>query len=189
VVDFVQTSSTGRGMDKVREDLLRLMKTDVLVGIPEDESLRKESNKINNAQLLYIHTNGSDLQHIPSRPVIEPAIKANQDKLNELLKEAAKLVLSGQTEQSKIKLKEAGMLGADVSREWFTDPRNGWPPNSPETILRKLEKSKDVSLRRVVKYVKKGGSLSKVTGLEGATNPLIDTSQMRKAITFVLREK
>lgn len=160
MVDYVGVTSSGGGIDKIKKDLLTLMKTDVLVGIPEDKSLREETTKANNAQLLYIHTNGSDLQGIPKRPVIEPAIKASEDKINKILGEAAKLSLEGNISQAKLKLKEAGLLGANASRAWFTDPRNNWPPNSLTTIKRK-----------------------------GSSKPLIDTGQMRKAITFVVREK
>lgn len=191
----VNTSSSGAGMDKLRADMLDLMNLDVLVGIPEDKAPRKRASKVNNAQLLYIHTNGSELQGIPRRPVIEPAIKAHRDEIQKELALAAKFALEGNIKQAKAQLKIAGLAGANASRDWFTDPRNGWPPNSEETIVEKLRKQASGSgepakiARAAVSYYENVGSLKSITGLEGMTNPLIDTDQMRKSITFVIREK
>jgi hypothetical protein len=151
---------SGRGMDQIKKDMEKLIKMDVLIGIPEDKTIRKEG-KVNNAELLYLHTNGSELQGIPKRPVIEPAINANGNKeaIIEELKESARLTLSGKYSEAVQQLNKAGMLGQNVSRLWFTDQRNGWPPNSPKTIAKKK-----------------------------SSRPLIDTSQLRKSIIYVVRE-
>jgi len=151
---------SGRGIDQIKKDMEKLMKMDVLIGIPEDKTIRKEG-KVNNAELLYLHTNGSELQGIPKRPVIEPAITAagNKESIVEELKQVAKFNLNGKYSDSIRHLNKVGMLGQNISRLWFTDPRNGWPPNSAKTIAKK-----------------------------GSNRPLIDTSQLRKSIIYVVRE-
>lgn len=136
-----------------------LQRSDVLVGIPEEENHRDE-NGIGNAALLYIHTNGSPVRNIPARPVIEPAIKAegNRQLINEQLKKAAKAILSKDAAAAESSLRRAGQIGANSAKRWFTDPRNNWAPNAPSTIRRK-----------------------------GSDRPLIDTGALRQAITWVVR--
>ena len=177
----VSSTSKGNGIEKIKKDMARLMALDVLVGIPENKSARKDTDKVNNAQLLYLHTNGSALRHIPARPVIEPAIVANKEAIAEELKTSSKLILQGKTEQSMQQLKKVGMLGATVSKDWFTDSRNKWPPNAPRTIIRKLNKIKGKKGKEAITEYLKTGVTDKVT-------PLIDTGALRQSITFVVRK-
>lgn len=183
------------GTDKSQEVLKALneLKTmDVLVGIPEETS--SEPERINNAELAYIHThgirkremieemgnemnkgtkyskayklyvqsNGSPLWQAPPRPIIEPAIEdaENNKAISEELKKAIKEALNGDSIAAKKQLEKAGMLGQNVVRDWFTNPKNGWVPNSQKTIQRK-----------------------------GSENPLIDTGELRKSITYVVRKR
>lgn len=160
VTGDVSVTSSGKGIEKIKKDMEKIMRMDVLVGIPQDKTIRK-TGKINNAQLLYIHTNGSELQGIPKRPVIEPAINAagNKEAITEELKEAARFTLNGQYSEAIQQLNKTGILGQDISRLWFRDPRNGWAPNSPITIKKKK-----------------------------SDRPLIDTSDLIKSISYVVRE-
>ena len=132
----------------------------VYVGIPEEKTGRKEGS-VTNAQLMYIHTNGSGLKNIPARPVIEPAIEApgNKEQISEELAESARAMMDGENDLALRHLKLAGMTGQNAARLWFVDPRNGWAENSPETIRRK-----------------------------GSDKPLIDTGQLRKAIIYVVKK-
>lgn len=151
------TSSIDRFQD-IQRSLQELAKKDVLVGVPEASSNRKDSNEVTNAELVYMHTHGSPLWNLPPRPIIEPAIEANKEEIGGLLREALTNALDGRP--FEVALKKAGMKGQNVVRAWFVDPRNGWAPNSPVTIARK-----------------------------GSERPLIDTGEMRKAITYIVRDK
>ena len=72
--------------------LLDFMKeNEVYVGIQQKES-KREDEQITNAELLFIHTNGSPINNIPPRPVIEPAIKHDSERLSGMMKKAAQLV-------------------------------------------------------------------------------------------------
>lgn len=69
-------------MTTVVDDLKSLFNTlpqyIIEVGVLEDKNLRKKKNKqvgITNAELMYIQENGSPLQNIPARPVLEMAIE------------------------------------------------------------------------------------------------------------------
>lgn len=152
-------------MNKMLEGLDLIRNSGVYVGIPESNAARKnaeEDNTVTNAQLLYIHTNGSRVNHIPARPVIEPAIRKDKDRLTKMLEKAAVLALSGDKSGFEQQMGLIGMRGQKVSRDYFSDPENGWPPNSPSVQARKRrKKSTD-------------------------PKPLVDTGELKKSITYVV---
>ncbi len=173
-----------------------LAKKEVLVGIPAENSSRQTPNtandKINNAELLYIQSHGvrkaemraemqphldagkkyseahslyiqshgSPLWHIPPRPVLEPSIEANKEPIAKQLQQATVAALDGDSVGVDHALHRAGFVAENAAKAWFENPENGWPPNSPKTIAQK-----------------------------GSDSPLIDTGEMRKAITHVVRER
>ena len=176
--------------DELRKALDKLKKSEVLVGIPQEKSSRPDEG-INNAELafiqtngirrksmredmasdiqehgyhkaydMYIQTHGSPLWNAPPRPIIEPAIEDDKEKITEILGEAAKAMLDGDVDKAKEYLNKAGLEGQAASQQWFTNTKNGWAPNSPLTIAAK-----------------------------GSDKPLIDKGELRKAITYVIRER
>ena len=69
----IQVSESG-DFSFVKAALGTLQNAKIYIGIPEAETTRN-SQAVTNAGLLFIHTNGSPLRHIPARPVIEPSIE------------------------------------------------------------------------------------------------------------------
>ncbi len=136
----------------------------VYVGIPEDTSNR-DGQEVTNAQLLYIHTNGSKINHIPARPVIEPAIEDGRDFIITQIGLSAQAAYSGDFEKAINYLHKAGLEGVRVSRGWFVNPKNNWQPNSIAVENAKRRK--------------------------GSTNPrpLIDTGELKKSITYFVDAK
>ena len=166
---------------------------DVLVGITEETSKREEG-EVNNAQLvawhtkgvrtnsmkremdatveeggtyneamsLYITAHGSPLWKIPPRPIIEPAIEAsgNKERIEEDLKIAAQHMLAGDSANAVDALHRAGTDAMNIVKLWFDDTRNNWPDISDKT-----KKAK------------------------GSTKILVDSSQMKNAITYVVDVK
>jgi hypothetical protein len=114
----------------------------------------------NAAQELYIKSRGSMAYHTPPTPIIEPAIELDQDKIIPELREAASLQLDGKRAQAVTYMKRAGMAGQNVVRNFFTDPRNNWPPNAAATIRRK-----------------------------GSSRRNIDTGALRQSIIWLLGER
>lgn len=177
---------------ELRKQLKALAKKEVLVGIPAENSTREHSSEINNAELLYIQSHGvrsasmrkemqgnldsgmkyskahelylqshgSPMYHVPPRPVLEPAIASQKETIGKLIGAASKNALEGKPAQCEANLNKAGMVAVSAARGWFENPANGWPPNAPYTIKKK-----------------------------GSSQPLIDTGEMRKAITYVVRDK
>ena len=146
------------------------IKNQVLVGIPEDNTSR-ESDTITNAALLYIHSNGSPLQGIPARPVIEPALAHNKERLSQYMADAYTKALRGDTGGAMQALELTGMAGQTAAQEWFTNPANGWPPLKESTLQ---SSSKSHKGKR---------------GDRGSPRPLIDSGNLRKAITYVVRRE
>ena len=138
---------------------------EVYVGIPQEESSRKQDNEVTNAELLFIHTNGSPANHIPPRPVIEPAIKNSRERIIKMMDNALKTAISGNYQGAVDELKKVGMFAQKQCRAWFHDERNGWKPNAPSVYRRKLKK--------------------------GSTDPkpLIDTGELIKSITYFVKTR
>lgn len=189
---LAQVTEVDNSSDLIREAIEAVNELDVLVGIPEEKTERKEGDKITNSELafiqshgvrsrqmkrdtdkdiregksygqahdLYVQSKGSPLHRIPPRPIIEPAIEDGKEILAEHFKDSAEKALNGNKQGAVDALKRAGQEGQNIVRRWFVNPKNRWAPNSPLTIKRK-----------------------------GSDNPLIDTGEMRKAITYVVRKK
>lgn len=146
----------------------------VYVGIPEDTTEREnENNEINdkkkvgitNADLLFIHSNGSAVNNIPARPWIEPAIAEDKDKICKYLKQAVELAINGNEAKAIDYLSKAGMEAQNFCRSWPDNSKNNWDPLSAATISERIKK----------------GSMNPV--------PLVDTGELRKSITYFIDHK
>jgi len=159
----VEIVTTVDKIGKVAKAMNFMMENEVYVGISDETTTREKGEPVTNAELLFIHTNGSPVNNIPARPVIEPAIKDDKERLSKMMESAFLTAEKGDTEGALRKLKLAGMRAQNVCRAWFVNPKNGWPPNSPGVAARKRAK--------------------------GSTNPkpLIDTGELRKSITYFVR--
>lgn len=145
--------------DKLFKGLEFTNNNSVYVGITQEKTKREEQ-EMTNAELLFIHTNGSPINNIPARPVIEPALQDDAERLSDMLSSSAQEAMDGNFEKSVELLKKTGMRGQNVSRAWFVSPKNNWPPNSPG----------------VQKAKRKKGSNN--------PRPLINTGELRKSITY-----
>jgi len=185
--------------DDIVKTLEDFKKIDVLVGIPDYTTNRppQKGDKITNAQLAFIHTHGvrniamrqemqsnmdagktyhkahemylqahgSPLLNVPPRPIIEPAIEDDKILISQILGEAMTAFLDGDLQLGNEKLNHAGLEAQTACQDWFdNDGKNGWQENSPATKAIKL---------------KKRGTEPK---------PLIDTGELRKSITYVIRK-
>lgn len=165
----IKTTRNNSGFVNMSKKVDFISKTQLYLGIPqeysgEDPEEDKEGRQgVTNAELLFIHTNGSKLRNIPERPVIEPVIQKNKKKLHSYTDSAIKTLLETGDEQKALNfLRKEGMQGQRMVWNYFIDPSNGWPPNKPSTIRRKLKKRQTVP------------------------RTLIDTNELRKSITYVI---
>jgi hypothetical protein len=147
-------------MPKLAAALRKLQQSAVYIGIPADRSLCT-IGEITNAQLLYLQSHGSPLQNIPARPVIEPAIESpdNRSRISAELRQASQAALQADLESMHQHLERAGQLGEKAAKSYFTSPLNHWAPDAPSTIEEK-----------------------------GSDKPLIDTGELRRSITHVVKD-
>ena len=153
---------------KIKENLMALYnlesgfrflkKLDVLVGIPQESNAGHDGG-VTNAELMFIHENGSPARSIPARPVIHSAISDPElrVRLQAMFKRGMTLALIGNKSGAEKVYHQIGMVGASaVQKKFGAIP----PPNAPSTIAKK-----------------------------GSSAPLIDTGALRAAITYVVRKK
>lgn len=160
VFEFLaEVRETDKQLQAVQKSIKELKKIDVLVGVPQEEAGR-EQNGITNAELLYIHTNGSPANNIPPRPIVDPAIQDSKEEIGTLLKEAILKALEGDTDGAMAGMERAGTQGENAVKGWFTNPKNNWAENAKSTKKKK-----------------------------GSSKPLIDTGQLRKSITHAVKKK
>lgn len=167
---FVEVKEkSGDAEQKIKDALQFLKDTPVYVGVPENKTVRRKEDgekvAITNAELMFIHTNGSPRNNIPARPVIESAIEDDKERISKMFKDAGQTMINQGKDAAMKKLKLIGMRAQNVCRAWFVNPKNNWPPNSPATIAAKRAK--------------------------GATKPrpLIDTGQLRRSIIYFVETK
>ncbi len=112
---------------KVRKDntkqllkkLESMKRLDLLVGVPQEETER-EDNEITNAQLMFIHSEGSPAHNIPPRPVIEMTLKEEKEKISEKFKKALNVVVKGgdpRTELEKLGIYVVNKIKAKFGSE------------------------------------------------------------------------
>lgn len=116
--------------------------------------------KYSEAFSLYIQSHGSPIWHSPPRPVLEPAIKANKEKIALQFSKIIKATADGNADAMERAITSTGITAQNACRAWFKDPRNGWPRNDPKTVK-----------------------------LKGSDKPLVDSGELRDSIVYVVREE
>jgi len=160
---------------------------DVFIGIPEDKTAREEAGDtgISNAYIGYIHEHGVPEKNIPAREHLIPGVQDIQDEAVKLLEHAAKQALEGKPEAVGTALNKIGLLGQEAVQARFVN--NEWEPLADSTLDYQALRKND---QGAVLTDKKGNPLRKESRRERErTNPLIDTSQLRKAYTYVVRKR
>jgi hypothetical protein len=164
--------------DEFKKSLKLLRGSQVLVGVPRDGARdvgadnavgslggttkrRKNTGKVNNAVLAYVHNNGSPAQNIPARATIAPGIKDAQDDITNYMKQAGKAALDGKQDKVENGLSAAGIKAVVAVKKRI---RSNTPPKLSERTL---------AARRARGVTR--------------TNTLVDTGQYLNAHTFVVK--
>lgn len=145
-----------------------LPRYEIVLGVPSEETERKENDVISlgitNAELMFIHENGSPIRGIPRRPVLAKTLQHIQDEgwLDDALDDAIEAYFDSNFVVSEFE-KQLNSLCIDIEnyvRENLRQNNFGLKPNSPSTIARK-----------------------------GSNVPLIDTGQLANSIRCYLVKK
>ena len=147
-------------------EVLRAMRdlTDriVLVGIPSSRAGRKDV-PMNNAAIGYVQEHGSPAQNIPARPFLVPGVQDARAAALARLEAAARRAMAGDAAGMDQQMHAAGLIAQNAVRAKISS--NIPPPLSSRTLAAR-------AARGVTR-----------------TNTLIDTGQLRAAITYVLRRR
>lgn len=135
---------------------------EVLVGIPSTTAGRTDT-PINNAEIGYLMETGSPAQNIPERPFLVPGVDGASKQFIPHLKAAGLSALEGKTATIERDFDRAGFVAANAVKAKITD--GPFTPLSPKTLQKRRAKGR--------------------TG----ERPLIDTGQLRRAVTHVVRKK
>lgn len=132
----------------------------VLVGIPAAAADRKKGDAMDNATLGYIHEFGAPNANIPARPFLLPGVASVKDKTAERLGAALNASLLGDTATADRQRHAAGMIAQSAVKNMINS--NIQPALSARTLAKRRA-------RNVTRE-----------------NTLIDTGQLRNAITYVV---
>lgn len=158
-------------------------------GVPATTAGRKKG-AINNAELMYIHENGSPSANIPARPVVHPAIKKARPALNAALLATGKMALGAGGDSASVQkgLNAVGLIAQNAMRAKITS--GPFAPLSPRTIAQRAAKRGTKRRKGEQEYldlVSGGTSPAEAQNIAGI-KPLIDTGQLRRALTYVIRK-
>jgi len=134
----------------------------VLVGIPSSENNRTDGEPIGNAQLGFIHENGSPARNIPARPFLNPGVKKVEKQAAEILGKFAAVSFKDPNAIEK-GLNAVGLLAVSSVKATIK-AGEGFDPLKEGTLAARRRK-----------------------GAQG-TKPLIRTGQLLNSITYVLRK-
>lgn len=177
---------------QVLASIQRLVGQEVLVGIPASEAERNDEDPkpMNNAQLGYVHENGSPAQNIPARPFLIPGVEDTQESYTSHLQKAVTAALNGDNTKVQTELNAAGLVASSGARNKITTGE--FEPLSPATVRNRRKSRSTKSMRAAEKkYLEliANGATPEQAQDEAGIRPLINTGQLRNSLTYVIRKK
>ena len=139
--------------------MLSLPEYEIEVGVVSANTTRKESVKIGmtNAEILFVNENGSPINHVPARPVLDMTIRWVNDSglLDRTLEKCIKIWLeSGKEDMVDKEINKMCLKIQNYARNIIYSNDGRLTPNAPSTIRKK-----------------------------GDNHPLFDTGQLARSIT------
>ena len=159
----------------------RLTRCDVLVGVPEDKTERKDTGEPTNAMLAYLNNFGSPAQKIPAREFMYSGIHEAEERIAAAFRRAGRKTLAGG--DPEIELNDVGLAAQNGIKRKITE--GPFQPLADSTIYARAHRKKG-RRKGAIEYL-----ALKAEGKdppEDLVRPLIDSGQMRRAISFVVRK-
>lgn len=174
---------TKKNLQEIIASVRALAGAEVLVGVPEEKTERDDDVPLTNAALAYIHDNGAPEAHIPARPFMEPGIKRAEAEIEKRLSMALKAAMRGDAVAAEGQMIAAGLAAQLAIQKTIND---GIPPPLADSTLKK----RAAKGRRGAQYElgRRARGKDPVEGMLFA-KPLVDTGELRKSITFVIRSR
>lgn len=167
--------------DKIRKAIDTLAARETLAGIPAEKTDRPAAGGMTNAALGYIHDNGAPEANIPARPWTEPGVKAVQGQINEILEKTGEAAFDGRQGDVERGMEAVGLLVSSSMRNVIDA---GIAPALAESTLRK----RAARGRKGAQQELANRAAGQAPSVDLA-KPLLDTTQMRNSISYVVRKK
>lgn len=142
----------------------KFKRDDILVGIPEEDTTRKDNDPITNAALLAICNFGSPLNNIPPWPVMAIGLKNARDEITDQFKKAAVDALSKGVAALSPAYNRIGIIASNSIKK-VINTQEKVPEGKPEASTLAARKSKGEKywivtgqMRNAITYVVKGES-------------------------------
>lgn len=179
---------TKDNVGKVFKGIAELLGKQVLVGIPDNQQNQRDEGHVNNATIGYAMEFGLPANNVPARPFLIPGVKKAQGAALRQLRQATDAALAGNPAGVAAGLQRAGIVASNEVKHTINS--NIPPPLKPGTIRNrhrgretKMRESEQVYLGLIAKGVDPGAAQADV----GIVS-LINTGQLRNAITYVVRD-
>jgi hypothetical protein len=186
----VTKSGNGDAVRQLQKRIKALAAQQVLVGVPQVKAPREDDGEhgpMNNATLAYIHEHGSPAANIPARPFLVPGIKAVRLPVASELAKAARACIEGNAAATGVHLDRAGLIAQSSVRAKLS--AGVPPPLQPETVARRHRgrgtRSMRGAERAYLNLIGEGASPAAAQEAAGI-KPLVNTGQLRNAITYVV---
>lgn len=148
--------------EEIRKTIASLPSYQIQIGVFSQNSKRKTKRHVvnvglTNAELMFIHENGSPLHHLPARPVLKMTIDYGNTLLDDVMQKALQAYFDDGEQAMEAELKKFCLRLENYARDiiYLNDGRLA--PNAPSTVARK-----------------------------GDNHPLFDTGQLARSITCKL---
>ena len=169
-------------VDDVIRNITDLSQQRLLVGIPDTEAGRT-NGPASNAVIGYAMEFGMPDKNVPARPFLTPTVKAMQAEITTTFRRIGQRAIDNDA-QGAIRLMKA--LGLQVSDKVRARITAGIPPPlAQSTIEGRLRRTQ--AGRSMLKGMRKKNTDVAKWGANNLT-PLIDTGQLRRSITYVIRK-
>lgn len=166
----IKTSNPEEIFAELEKKLKEVATTDILVGIPAADSTQKDGDTVYLADIATINNFGSQAANIPARPFGSTLMEVYGNEIKKFYMKEVGDSLKGKRPMKQA-LNRIGFIAAGFMKQNLSAGK--WKPNSPITIFGG--------------WMSRGGKSFFVKGKKSA-KPLIDTGEMRRAITWVLKK-
>lgn len=166
-----------------------LLHLQVVIGIPDSTAQRDpapgEPTPPSNATIGYAMEFGVPDKNIPARPFLVPGLRSVMAEVADQLRKAGEDAFDRDLSQVEARFAKAGIIGSDAVRRQITD--GSFAPLSERTIQERAARGR----KGAKQYLKLRAEGTPEDILQGAglIKPLIDTGQLRRSITYVVRSK
>lgn len=166
----IKTSNPAEIFAELEAKLKEVKSTDILVGIPAADSAVKDGNTVYLADIATINNFGSQAANIPARPFGSNLMENYGSEIKKFYTKEVGDSLKGKRPMKQA-LNRIGFIASGFMKQNLSTGK--WAPNAPITIFGG--------------WMSRGGKSFFVKGKKSA-KPLIDTGEMRRAITWVLKK-